>query len=99
MNTQGQPFHSRVGVESVELELAVMGSIGTTNLLVVSAMALAYSEWEALVVCKAVIAPKSNVFNLLRSFVKRELRAQWASLHQSLSRMILYNTTSPSMRI
>jgi len=31
---QRKPFHSRLGVESVKLELEVMGSIGTTLLVV-----------------------------------------------------------------
>jgi len=65
VHIQRQPFQSREGVEFVELELEVVGSIGSKS--------SAYSQWEIFVVCKAVIAPWSDVFkNLSKLFVKRE---------------------------
>ncbi len=48
---QRQPFQIRVAMESVELELEVLGNIGS------KCMSSAYSKWETFVVCKAVIAP------------------------------------------
>jgi len=44
------------------------------TVLAVSAMLSAYSEWETLIVCKAGIAPWSDIFkSLSRSFVRRDL--------------------------